>query len=271
MDTIEIQSIPHFLDFVLHNDSGLWYRGESSDFGESRLTPSIFRGSGYLEQNMFFEFQGTHHENFKNYNKFQWLCLMQHHNLPTRLLDWTTNPLVALYFASHGINSDGFIYSVSPEKLNGHFGEEYLFTSEHMYAKSRVEMIFHQNPTQTIHCECFTHLHPDSKSGLAAHLAKYCNSPIAIQAEITNPRMIAQSSKFTLHGGNNTYKFSPEKITSCTDVKTYRIDKCLKQNILTQLETISIHEGTLFPDFEHTANFLSRKYKISTDNIQPTN
>lgn len=50
-------------------------------------------------------------------NDWDWLFVAQHHGLPTRLLDWSTNPLVSVYFACQSSargKRDGVLYAVQP-------------------------------------------------------------------------------------------------------------------------------------------------------------
>ena len=89
----------------------IYYRGQSNEEWEIRC--SLFRENLLLnEEKLNNEILNRKPNDFLNCNNsLEKLILMQHYGIPTRLIDVTTNPLVALYFACQGNpDKDGVVF-----------------------------------------------------------------------------------------------------------------------------------------------------------------
>lgn len=104
-------------------DSGWIFRGVSSP--AHYLVPSIGREAVYgvyklaQEQRLFAEFKNRAISLITDprFDDWDWLAYAQHIGVPTRLLDWSVNPLIALYFALESdADTDRVVYAVKYSK-----------------------------------------------------------------------------------------------------------------------------------------------------------
>ena len=117
--TIRVTSLSEFIEVISKltqkckdtEYNRLVYRGHSDSSSNYRLIPSLGRYDGALERSeniIVDELITLRPEEFQNISSdFDLLAKMQHYELPTRLLDFSYNPLIALYFACCDGKSSG--------------------------------------------------------------------------------------------------------------------------------------------------------------------
>lgn len=242
----------------------LFFRGHSWNFDP---IPGVYRNDNYLKERIIYEeaVRRKPSEFTPNMTVFDNLVKMQHYGLPTRLLDITSNPLVALYFACEKNNKDDekfgkqdgkvFVYSMRQDEIR-YFDSHNVTNLSHL-AKLQPDFNFDIKK----HEKYLKDIIKEEKAGLDGKrlTLNSINQVVCVLPKLNNDRIIRQEGAFLLFGMGKTkdkmaeLKHKPIEIT---------IDKDAKLGILEELNHLGINEASLFPETDKVMQQIKRDFLL---------
>ena len=243
-----VKSISDLIDIVSNHiretNRILWFRGHFDS--NWALIPSIHRNyTNEAERNFVHRFRARAYsrvENLPSYDeRAKWLSLMQHYELPTRLLDWTRSPLIALFFALEKYVYEDFtneidacVWMLEPHKLNYFEGLGELTPS--IESLTCIELI---NPAFDDRDEEF-------------------NKVMAVMASECDTRMFVQQGGFTIHARREPLTETSDSIEYLTKLI---IPKEFVVKLAKEIDYCGFRRGDLFPDLINLSKELKGIYK----------
>ena len=229
LTVVEKVSLTHFNKSLKHRvkQAGhILYRGQGEDFP---LLPKIARENEdknplAKESYMLSELQirGAVHRNLSNLDVWGLLTLAQHYGLATRLLDWTRNPLVALWFSCSDRKSEDHphVYILLPHWDIDYLDRDVLLETEQLIGTS------------------------------------------ILRTRLEDTRVVAQDGWFTVHSPSRKYgKFIPlgELDHHAEGMVKIEVNAKNKGTILKDLDTLGISYQSIFPDLEGVCRYINWK------------
>ena len=241
-----------YLHFINVDNKEVFYRGQGNK--EWNLETSIFRKDILSSENGLLEILINNRPKIFNKckNSIEKLTLMQHYGSPTRLLDITTNPLVALYFACEDKNNkkDGIVHI---------FEEDICGKKENRaYIDIISNFAFFEN-NRTIE-EFKDYLQNEGFFYKTAIINRALQqNKILLRSNKNNERIIAQQGNFYLFA--NSTEINEDKKDSIIKKRSFEIesdgailiDKNCKDSILEELNVIGIKKSVIYPELENYA------------------
>lgn len=249
--SIDIDSFPKFLteiEAISKPSEPLWFRGVSTI--DHKLAPSIYRTpfNPTLEETFQTKFKSRALPFLKNRpieNYWEWLFIMQHHNVPTRLLDWSSSALVALGFAIifrdkkyDGV--DAAVWCINPIKLNE-------YTRVNLNSSDKIPDISSNK---------------NAESSYKLDAAAKAEYPIAITGPLNNERIAAQKGTFTLFPNIDIFNLE-DKAEAHNFLTLFVIKKETIETLKTQLYYLGMTESSIYPDLNNLALEIRREFNQS--------
>lgn len=252
-----IKNIQQYISIVFDLKGLISFRGISNK--DYKLIPGIGRYQRGLKDTLVRE--SLMMSDFRNklcsvepYNDFDELIVMaQHYGLPTRLLDWTRNPLVALYFSvsnTEDADCDGAVYvadikNIPSTTLLFHY-EDIIFQPGSTATLDFLRKNKQSDSTANDIADMIFNFFQDVKK-------EYETNFMIVEPKAKTRRVIVQDSFFILH-------IDPTIVFDEYVKKKIVIRAEYKKRIKKQLEKLGIHAFSLFPECEGLCKSIKERY-----------
>jgi hypothetical protein len=257
-------TFPQFVEIIeglkTAHDQTLWYRGAGR--ADHKLLPSLYRhpkttkviGIAALETQLLMRFRQRsipfHDRNLTD--DWDALFFMQHYGVPTRLLDWSENPFVSLFFAvtsasykltaagAQKFQSPAALWVLNPVKWNRHSLHHQSFDGGVLAPGDDALKGYRPVPSYT---------------GMNNH-------PVAVYGAHNSPRIVAQRGVFTIFGQNTAPMekiFTTESFPSDSLIKIV-LGKTALKHIRRSILEHGITESVVYPDLGGLAKEIRRTF-----------
>lgn len=292
LSNVSVDGVSDFFDKIIYFNRSIetknrefFYRGHSNA-DNYLLEPSLFReykskGPIYLksEYSSFRELLTTEPRSFTNDTTcFDILTRMQHYSLPTRLLDISSNPLAALYFACSGsdeVEGEVILLSIKKDAIN-YFDSDKVTCLTNL---AKLKETQKEDLSKLIQkCEKKTALNSqldEEYFNESTSYAQYIHfirqekpyfepkiltadlrSVICVKGRLNQDRIIAQAGSFLIFGLD---AFLPEEGTELINIYRIRIEATNKKRMLDELDLLGVNSRTIYPSMENTSKYIKAK------------